>query len=177
MDPRRLYYNFFTHHGFDTQGILRAAYKTLTGQRLEGGSTITQQLVKVALLTPERTLERKIKEAILALSTEVLYTKNNILELYLNHIPYGGTAYGIEAASQLYFDKSASDLSLPESALLAGLPQAPTRYSPFYNPDDARARQATVLDRMVDEGFITAASAAVAKNEELVLVWTRKCSS
>lgn len=159
--------NFFRHHGFDTQGIIRAAWRTITGQRLEGGSTITQQLVKVTLLTPERTLERKIKEAMLSLATEVLYTKNDILELYLNHIPYGGTAYGIEAASQLYFSKSSAELSLAESSLLAGLPQAPTRYSPFYNPESAKSRQAQVLERMVAEGFITEDEAKAAKNESL----------
>lgn len=159
--------NFFKHHGFDTQGILRAAWRTITGQRLEGGSTITQQLVKVTLLTPERTIERKIKEAVLSLATEVLYTKNDILELYLNHIPYGGTAYGIEAASQLYFSKPSSGLTLSESALLAGLPQAPTRYSPFYNPESAKLRQSQVLDRMVAEGFITEDDANNAKNEPL----------
>ncbi len=159
--------NFYHHHGFDTQGILRALYKTLTGQRLEGGSTITQQLVKVALLSPERTLRRKLKEAILALATEILYSKDQILEMYLNHIPYGGTAYGIEAASQLYFHKHAQDLSLAEASLLAGLPQAPSRYSPFINPDKAKLRQKQVLDRMVAEKFITPAQAETAFKEKL----------
>jgi len=159
--------NFYTHHGFDTGGIIRAAYKTLSGQRLEGGSTITQQLVKVALLTPERTVIRKIKEATLALATEILYDKNQILEMYLNHIPYGGTSYGIEAASQSYFNKSARDLSLAESALLVGLPQAPSRFSPFANPDNAKLRQSQVLDRMVEEKYITSEQALAAKKEEL----------
>jgi len=159
--------NFYTHHGFDTGGIIRAAYKTLSGQRLEGGSTITQQLVKVALLTPERTVIRKIKEATLALATEILYDKNQILEMYLNHIPYGGTSYGIEAASQSYFNKSARDLSLAESALLVGLPQAPSRFSPFANPDNAKSRQSQVLDRMVEEKYITSEQALAAKKEEL----------
>src|SRR3989339_639862 len=159
--------NFYRHHGFDTGGIIRAAYKTLSGQRLEGGSTITQQLVKVALLTPERTVIRKIKEATLALATEILYDKNQILEMYLNHIPYGGTSYGIEAASQSYFNKSARDLSLAESALLVGLPQAPSRFSPFANPDNAKLRQSQVLDRMVEEKYITSEQALAAKKEEL----------
>lgn len=159
--------NFYRHHGFDTGGILRAAWKTLTGQRLEGGSTITQQLVKVALLTPERTISRKIKEAILTVATEVLYSKNQILEMYLNHIPYGGTAYGIEAASTRFFNKAAKDLTLPETALLVGLPQAPSRYSPFANPEAADARQAQVIDQMVENGYLSKEAAAEAKNAAL----------
>ncbi|MBP9670351.1 penicillin-binding protein [Candidatus Woesebacteria bacterium] len=159
--------NFYRHHGFDTGGLLRAAYKTLTGQRLEGGSTITQQLVKVALLTPERTVSRKIKEAILTVATEILYSKNQILEMYLNHIPYGGTAYGIEAASHRFFNKSSKDLSLAEATLLVGLPQAPSRYSPLGNPDSAKARQSLVLERMVDDKYISQEVATTAKNAEL----------
>ncbi|PIR99035.1 penicillin-binding protein [Candidatus Collierbacteria bacterium CG10_big_fil_rev_8_21_14_0_10_44_9] len=159
--------NFYRHHGFDTGGLIRAGWKTLTGQRLEGGSTITQQLVKVALLTPERTISRKIKEAILTVATEILYSKNQILEMYLNHIPYGGTAYGIEAAAHRFFDKNASDLTLSESALLVGLPQAPSRYSPFGNPDSARDRQSLVLGRMVEDKYLTSEVATAAKNEEL----------
>ncbi len=159
--------NFFKHHGFDTGGILRAAWKTLTGQRLEGGSTITQQLVKVALLTPERTISRKIKEAILTVATEVLYSKNQILEMYLNHIPYGGTAYGIEAAAHRFFNKDAKDLTIAEASLLAGLPQAPSKYSPLANPDSAKSRQSLVLDRMVQDKYITDEQAKTASSEEL----------
>lgn len=159
--------NFYTHHGFDTGGLLRASFNTLTGKRLEGGSTITQQLVKVALLTPERTLTRKIKEAVLTVATELLYSKSQILEMYLNHIPYGGTSYGIEAAAHTYFNKSAKDLTLSEATLLVGLPQAPSRYSPFANPDLARARQSQVLDRMVEDKYITKEQATAAKNEPL----------
>jgi len=159
--------NFYHHHGFDTGGILRAAYKTLTGQRLEGGSTITQQLVKVALLTPERTISRKIKEAVLSLATELLYSKAQILEMYLNHIPYGGTAYGIEAAAHRFFNKNARDLSLEEAALLAGLPQAPSRYSPFANPDSAKNRQAQVLDAMVADKYLSPEESLTAKNQAL----------
>lgn len=159
--------NFYRHHGFDTGGLLRAAWKTVTGQRLEGGSTITQQLVKVALLTPERTLSRKIKEAILTIATEVLYSKNQILEMYLNHIPYGGTAYGVEAASHRFFDKDAKDLTLAEATLLVGLPQAPSRYSPLANPDSAKERQALVLGRMVEDKYLTQEEATIAKNDEL----------
>lgn len=160
--------NFYTHHGFDTGGIIRAAWKTVTGQRLEGGSTITQQLVKVALLTPERTLSRKIKEAILTVATEVLYSKNQILEMYLNHIPYGGTAYGIEAAAHRFFNKDAKDLTLAEATLLVGLPQAPSRYSPLGNPDAAKNRQSLVLSRMVEDKYLENEAATTAKNEELV---------
>lgn len=159
--------NFYRHHGFDTGGILRAFYKTITGQRLEGGSTITQQLVKVALLTPERTISRKIKEAILTVATEILYPKDQILEMYVNHIPYGGTTYGIEAAAKRYFDKSAKELSLSEAALLAGLPQAPSRYSPWSSPDAAKSRQSQVLSRMAEEGFITEEEANKAKEADL----------
>ena len=159
--------NFYRHHGFDTGGLIRALWKTLTGQRLEGGSTITQQLVKVALLTPERTISRKIKEAILTVATEILYSKNQILEMYLNHIPYGGTAYGIEAAAHRFFNKNASDLTLSESALLVGLPQAPSRYSPFANPDSAHDRQSLVLGRMVEDKYLTNEMALATKNEEL----------
>jgi len=159
--------NFYTHHGFDTGGLIRAAWKTITGQRLEGGSTITQQLVKVALLTPERTLSRKIKEAILTIATETLYSKNQILEMYLNHIPYGGTAYGIEAASHRFFNKSAKDLSLSEATLLVGLPQAPSRYSPLGNPDSAKARQSLVLERMIEDRYISREIATTTKNTEL----------
>lgn len=148
--------NFYSHFGFDIVAIVRAARSTLTGKRLEGGSTITQQLVKNALLTSERSLTRKVKEAILSVSTEVLYSKEEILEMYLNYISYGGTSVGIESAAQSYFDKTAKDLTLAEAALLAGLPQAPTQYSPFgSDPQQAKARQLDVLRRMYEDGFIT----------------------
>lgn len=161
--------NFYRHFGLDFVGIARAAINTLTGRRLEGGSTLTQQLVKTALLEdPRRTITRKIREAVLSLITEVVYTKDQILELYLNHAPYGGTAYGIETASQIFFNKSARDLNLAEAALLAGLPQSPTRYSPFgANPDLAINRQHQVLRRMVEDGYITNEQAEAAKNEKL----------
>jgi penicillin-binding protein 1C len=147
--------DFYRHFGFSIQGIVRASKNTLFKNKLQGGSTITQQLVKTALLTPERTLERKLKEAILTLETEIIYTKDEILEMYLNHIPYGGTAYGIEAAAKRYFNKSTTSLTLAEATLLAGLPQAPTRYSPFFNPESAKARQQEVLRRMVEDGYIS----------------------
>lgn len=160
--------NFYHHFGLDYVGILRAVINNLRGQHLQGGSTITQQLVKVSLLTRERTLERKVKEAFLTTLTEVRYSKNEILEMYLNYVPYGGTAWGVEAAAQTFFDKSAKDLTLAEASYLAGLPQSPTRYSPFGStPELGKARQETVLDRMVNEHFISAEEAEAAKQAEL----------
>ena len=148
--------NFYNHGALDMRGILRAAYATLVKEDLQGGSTLTQQLVKTSLLTPERTIERKIKEVVLAFATEMLYTKDEILEMYLNQVPYGGTAYGIQAAAQTYFGKDAKDLSLAESALLAGLPESPTTYSPFgTRPELARVRQEEILRAMEGEGYIT----------------------
>lgn len=158
--------NFYRHFGFDLTGITRALLNNLRGQSVEGGSTITQQLVKNALLSPERSLERKIKEALLSVATELIYSKDDILEMYLNYISYGGTSVGIEAASRRYFDKPANQLTLGEAALLAGLPQAPSRYSPFgSNPEQAKARQALVLDRMAEDGYITPLQAEEAKSE------------
>lgn len=160
--------NFFSHFGFDLRGIARAIRANLKGERLEGGSTITQQLVKNALLTRERTLERKLKEIALSVMTETLYTKQEILEMYLNYIAYGGTAVGIEAAAKQYFDKSARDLTLAEASLLAGLPQAPSRYSPFQSDASAaKNRQKEVLRRMVEDGYITGAAAEEAASEAL----------
>ncbi len=161
--------NFYHHHGLDTIAIIRAAFNTLTGKRLEGGSTLTQQLVKNALLSDtRRTITRKIKEALLAIATEITYNKNQILELYLNHAPYGGAVYGIETAAITYFGKSAKDLTLAEGALLAGLPQSPTRYSPFgANPELAINRQQDVLRRMVEDKYITQEQSDAAKAEKL----------
>jgi 1A family penicillin-binding protein len=148
--------NFYKHHGFAWEGITRALLNTIFKRNLQGGSTITQQLVKTTLLTPERTITRKIREALLSIATEARYRKDDILEMYLNHVPYGGTAYGIEQASQTYFGKDAKNLNLAEAALLAGLPQAPTRYSPFgANPEIAKQRQEQVLKRMLEDKYIT----------------------
>ncbi len=148
--------NFYRHFGLDFVGIFRAGLNTLFKQQLQGGSTLTQQLVKVSLLSRERTIERKFKEAILTIVTEVLYSKDQILEMYLNHIPYGGTAWGIEAAAQTFFGKPARELSLAEAAYLGGLPQSPTRYSPFGNtPELGKERQKEVLRRMTEDGYIT----------------------
>lgn len=160
--------NFYRHFGIAPEGIIRALGNIIFQRRLQGGSTITQQLVKTTLLTPERTLQRKVREAILAIATEIIYTKKQILEMYLNFAPYGGTAYGIEAAASLYFDKSAADLTLSQAALLAGLPQAPTRYSPLGSfPENAKARQLEVLRRMAEDGYITADQRAQAEAEPL----------
>lgn len=160
--------DFYRHSGFDIRGIVRAIYVDVTGKDFQGGSTITQQLVKSALLTPELTISRKAKELALAFWAEQKYTKDEILELYFNYVPYGGTAWGIEAASQIYFGKSVSELSLSESAYLAGLPQAPSRYSPFMNGGDkGKARQRDVLNAMVNQGFITQDEANQAYLEEL----------
>lgn len=166
--------NFYKHFGFDFLGIIRAAKNSVLNQSLQGGSTITQQLVKNALLTRERTWQRKIKEAFLTIATEVLYSKDDILEMYLNHIPYGGTSWGIEAASKAYFGKSAKDLDIAEAALLAGLPQAPSRYSPFQSdPKVSKNRQAEVLRRMREEGFITPEQEEQANNEELHFILSK----
>lgn len=161
--------NFYRHFGLDFLGIARAALNSLTGKRLEGGSTLTQQLVKIAVLSDtRRNLLRKVREAFLAIATEFTYSKDQILELYLNYAPYGGTIYGIETASQSYFGKPANNLSLAEASLLAGLPQSPTKYSPFgANPQLALNRQAEVLRRMVEDGYITQDQADSAKNEKL----------
>jgi 1A family penicillin-binding protein len=164
--------NFFRHRGISPiGGIARAIKEMITRSNeggLQGGSTITQQLVKTALLSSERTLERKIKEAIIALQTEKMFSKRKILEMYLNQVPYGGSAYGIESASRIYFDKSAQDLTLSEAALLAGLPQAPSRYSPFTDPEAALERRNLVLAAMREQGYITRVQYIQAMNEQPV---------
>lgn len=162
--------DFYKHQGFSFIGIARAFFDSVTSRRIEGGgSTLTQQLVKNALLTSEQSLTRKIKEFILAVEVERVYSKNQILEMYLNEIPYGGTAYGIEAAANLYFGKPAKELNLGEAALLAGLPQRPSVYSPYgTNPELSKVRQAEVLRRMVEDGYINKEQAEEAKTQELV---------
>ncbi len=160
--------NFYSHQGFSLSGITRAARETLFHGRVQGGSTITQQLIKSALLTPQVTISRKIKEVILAFWAERLYSKNQILEMYLNQVPYGGTAWGIESAAQTYFGKSAKDLSLAEAALLAGLPAAPSEYSPFgTHVDRAFSRQGEVLRRMVEDRYISEDQAKEALSQEI----------
>lgn len=165
---------FYSHHGLDITGLVRAGFKNFSSGSLQGGSTITQQLVKNALLTNEKTFQRKIKEAILAIMTEVLYSKNEILEMYLNYISYGGTAVGVEAAANKYFDKSAKDLTLAEASYLAGLPQSPTTYSPFgSNPEKGKARQKEVLRRMVEDKYITQEQADATAAEVLTFAISR----
>jgi len=164
--------NFYRHWGFDLTGIARALKANINNERLEGGSTITQQLVKNALLTNERSIKRKLKELFLSILTEILYTKDEILEMYLNYIAYGGTSVGIEAAAQSYFDKPASQLTLAEASLLAGLPQAPSYYSPFQSdPTLSQNRQSEVLRRMAEDEYITfeEAEKALAENLEFAL--------
>ena len=162
--------DFFRHNGVSfVGGMARAARETFFTKKLQGGSTITQQLVKSALLSPERTIERKIKEIILALWAERLYSKERILEMYLNQVPYGGSAYGIEEASKAYFNKSARDLTISEAALLAGLPQAPSIYSPFVNPDLAKERRDDVLQHMLDQRYITKDEYSEAKDSPVVI--------
>lgn len=162
--------DFYKHHGLSIKGVIRAAERNfLNSNVVEGGSTITQQLVKNALLSPERTVKRKIKELMLAFGTELIFSKNEILEMYLNEVPYGGPTYGIQEAARLYFGKQAKDLTLAEAALLAGLPAAPTTYSPHgLNKDYAKTRQLAVLNNMVSEGYLSQEEEDRAAGEELV---------
>ncbi len=148
--------NFYKHIGIDLKGILRAIIKDImAGEFVEGASTITQQLTKTLFLTPRKTLTRKIKEALLALQIERRYTKNEILELYLNQIYFGSGAYGVESAARIFFGKSVKELDLAESALIAGMPKAPSRYSPLINPELALKRRNIVLKQMLQTGIIT----------------------
>ncbi len=163
--------NFYKHQGVDILGIVRGLSKTITQGRAEGGSTLTQQLVKNSLLSNERTIRRKAQELVLTVVIESIYSKDQILEMYLNSIPYGGTAYGIEAASETYFGKSTKDLDLAESALLAGLPQRPSTYSPFgAHPELAKNRQQEVFKQMVANGYISQEEADIAYDKELKYV-------
>jgi penicillin-binding protein 1A len=147
---------FFKHWGADLHAIARAMLANLKhGQIVEGGSTITQQLAKALFLTREKTIERKIKELLLSIQLEKDYTKEEILQLYLNQVYFGQAAYGVQEAASIYFGKDIEELNLAESALLAGLPRAPNRYSPFVDVARAYRRRATVLHRMVECGFVT----------------------
>lgn len=166
--------NFYHHPGIDLLAIIRAmranSKKQAQTQTLEGASTITQQLIKNALLTPDKTYQRKIKEIILALWAERIYSKDQILQMYLNESPYGGPAWGVEAAAQTYFGISSRKLSLAQSAFLAGLPASPTQFSPYgSNPELAKLRQKEVLRRMAENNFITAEQAEEAFLEDLAL--------
>ncbi|MFQ5596990.1 MAG: penicillin-binding protein 1A [Nitrospiria bacterium] len=147
---------FYEHKGFDPIRIIRAFQKNLESGRIrQGASTITQQLTRSLFLTPERTMERKIKELLLALKMEKVLSKDEILEIYLNHIYFGHGAYGVQIASKTYFGKNVTDITLEEAAFMAGLPKAPNDYSPYRHPEKAKFRQRIVLKRMVDEGYIT----------------------
>ncbi|MBI1821191.1 MAG: PBP1A family penicillin-binding protein [Nitrospirae bacterium] len=160
---------FLEHGGFDYWRTLKAVLNDIKSLRLkEGGSTITQQLARSLFLSPEKHLKRKIKELILATKIESVLSKDEILELYLNQIYLGHGSYGVQAASKLYFGKDVSDLTLAESAFLAGLPKAPSEYSPFVNPEKAKQRQGVVLRRMVSAGFISEAQYQEAFKQNLV---------
>lgn len=161
--------DFYRHGAIDLRGIIRAGYSTLFKKDLQGGSTITQQLVKTSLLSPERTLQRKAKELLESVATEIIYSKDKILEMYLNQVPYGGTAYGVEAAAQTYFGKNVKQLSLAESALLAGLPESPTTYSPFgSHPELAKQRQVEILTAMKNQEYISQSEFESAKSSPLI---------
>jgi 1A family penicillin-binding protein len=161
---------FYQHYGIQFKAIARAAIYDLLGrQASQGGSTITQQLIKNTVLTNEKTFTRKVKEVILSVELEQKFSKDEILEMYLNEIPYGSNAYGIQAASQTFFGKDAKDLKLAESALLASLPKAPTYYSPFgTNTEDLKARQEYVLDQMQKMGYVTPDQAKSAKDFDVL---------
>jgi penicillin-binding protein 1C len=160
--------DFYNHGPVDIRGIVRAAYSTLVKKQTQGGSTLTQQLVKTTLLTPEQTIQRKIKEVILSFIVEETHSKDSILEMYLNQVPYGGTAYGVQAASQVYFDKPVSKLNLAESAFLAGLPEAPSLYSPFgSHPEAAKRRQEEILRKMYEQKYISKKQMGNALKENL----------
>ncbi|NEU31528.1 PBP1A family penicillin-binding protein [bacterium LRH843] len=148
---------FREHHGIDFRSIGRALYRDMiAGEKLEGGSTITQQLAKRVFLTSEKTFLRKTKEVLIAMNIERRYSKNQILEMYLNQIYFGHGAYGIQAASKLYFNKDVSELSIEEGALLAGLPKAPNTYSPLVNPERSKQRRDLILNVMQRQGYISA---------------------
>ncbi len=160
---------FYIHPGYSLRGILRALYKNFTSNNLEGGSTITQQLIRSKYLTQEKTYKRKIIEVLLSIWTEKLYTKNQILEMYLNQVPYGGTAWGIQAAAQTYFGADVSSLNLAQAAFLAGLPASPSVYSPFNsNQQVYKQRQAEVLNRMLKDRYINRDQYDDALKEKLV---------
>lgn len=161
--------SFYEHSGISIWGIIRGQIvPRLRGRRAQGGSTLTQQFVKNAVLTNERSIGRKIKEWILSYQIEKKYSKREILSMYFNEIPYGSVAYGVESAANIYFDKSAKDLTIAESAILAALPQAPTYYSPYGSHQDALiGRQQYIIDLMAEQGYITEEESKLAKQEKL----------
>ena len=168
--------NFYRHIGIDPKSIFRAFLTNMkAGRVVEGGSTITQQLSKTLFLSRERSLIRKIKEAILSIRLELVFTKNEILEMYLNQIYYGHGSYGVEAAARTYFGKNVQNLTLDEVALIAGLPKSPNSYSPYRNPKRARSRRNHVIRRMAQEGFIKRDEATLAIKRTLSLVKLQIC--
>src|SRR5436190_6768778 len=160
---------FYDHMGIDPIRILGAAWKTLTSEKVEGGSTLTQQLAKNLFLTREQTLKRKMNEWVLALQIERYYTKNQIMELYANHIFVGANAYGVEAGAETYFGKQAKDLTIEEAALLAAIPKAPGEYSPTANITKAKERRDLVLQLMANAGFASQAEVDAAKTKPIQL--------
>ena len=172
---------FFEHPGVDITGIVRAFFRNLeAGEMVQGGSTITQQVVKRILLTSEKSFARKIREAVLAYRIDHYMTKEEILTVYLNHIFLGHGAYGVEAAAQEYFSKHVEDLSLAEASILAGIPKAPSRYDPYLNPRRAKERQAYVLKRMAEVGFISKEQEEAAFRQPITLKpfrpqWIKEC--
>src|SRR5437867_2088373 len=163
---------FYDHVGIDPIRIIGATWKNLTTDKVEGGSTLTQQLAKNLFLSKEQTLKRKLNEWALALQIERYYTKNQIMELYANHIFLGANAYGVEAGAETYFGKQAKDLTIGEAALLAGVPKAPSEYSPTSNPVRAKERRDLVLDLMAKNGFATQAEVDAAKAKPIQLADT-----
>ena len=161
---------FYEHKGVDPKGILRAVYRdVLEGSKSEGASTITQQLARNVYLSNEKTLTRKTKEIAYALELERKYSKDQILEMYLNHIYFGSGAYGIQAAAQEYFGKDAKNLTIAESALLAGLPKAPSKYSPRNNIELAKERRSIVLSLMEENHIISKQEEEEANKQEILL--------
>src|SRR6476660_8858939 len=160
---------FYDHMGIDPISILGAAWKNLTSKRVEGGSTLTQQLAKNLFLTREQTYKRKVNEWLLALQIERYYTKNQIMELYANHIFVGANAYGVEAGAETYFGKQAKDLTIDEAALLAAIPKAPGEYSPTANPARAKERRDLVLQLMANNGFASQSDVDAAKSRPIQL--------
>ncbi len=160
--------NFYTNPGFDITAIIRAAIADITGHEIQGGSTLTQQLIKSSLLTSQRSISRKIEEIALAFWAEKIYSKQEILHMYFNQVPYGGTAWGAEAGAEVYFNKRVQDLDLAECAFLAGLPRAPSIYSPFgTTPNAWKNRQKDVLRRMQELGYISKQQQLDTAKEEL----------
>lgn len=160
--------DFYEHPGISIKGMARATIKFLQEGKITGGSTITQQLVKNALLSPDKTVARKIREVLIAIAVEQKYTKDQILQMYLNEVSYGGTAYGVEEASEQYFNKKVSELDLAQAALLAGLPKSPTLLSPFgSSPEMAVSREHEILRQMLEKGFIDQGQYNSATEEKL----------